>query len=133
MLAIYNSQEVSGVAVACNAWGAEYETISDEEGYFSFNIAISEPLPSSTRWEAVSLRTPGWQMPQQAFEVPVLAPGNDDHWGVISDIDDTIIETGATDLLKNWRRVLVDRPQDRIPVPGASSLYGMIAQDHASP
>jgi phosphatidate phosphatase APP1 len=44
-----------------------------------------------------------------------------------------VIETGATDFLKNWRRVLVERPQDRLAVPGASTLYKMIARDHVAP
>jgi len=65
--------------------------------------------------------------------VPIIAPGTDNHWGIISDIDDTVVETGATDFLKNWRRVLVDRPADRLAVPGASTLYKMIARDHAAP
>jgi phosphatidate phosphatase APP1 len=65
--------------------------------------------------------------------VPVIAPGANNNWGIISDIDDTVIETGATDFLKNWRRVLVERPEDRLAVPGASSLYKMIARDHIAP
>jgi phosphatidate phosphatase APP1 len=133
MWAIYNSLEVPGVTVTCNAFGAEHSAASDEEGYFSFAVPISAPLPPSTRWESVTLTTPGWQMQEPSVEVPILAPGTDDHWGIISDIDDTIIETGATDFLKNWRRVLIERPEDRLAVPGASSLYGMIAEDHASP
>jgi len=63
----------------------------------------------------------------------VIAPGTDNHWGIISDIDDTVVETGATDFVKNWRRVLVDRPKDRLAVPGASTLYRMIARDHVAP
>lgn len=133
MWAIYNSHEVPGVPVVCDVHGTEHSTVSDEEGYFSFTVPISVPLPPSTRWEPVMLTTPGWQMQERSVEVPILAPGTDDHWGIISDIDDTIIETGATDFLKNWRRVLVERPEDRLAVPGASSLYGMIAVDHASP
>jgi phosphatidate phosphatase APP1 len=81
----------------------------------------------------VVLTTPGRQAQQESLSVPIMAPGTDNHWAIISDIDDTVVETGATDFLKNWRRVLVDRPQDRLAVPGASSLYKMIARDHAAP
>lgn len=131
--AIYNSHEVAGVPVRCEAFGAVHDAASDEEGYFSFAIPAAGPLPSSTRWESVELTTPGWQMQAPAVEVPILAPGTDSHWGIISDIDDTIIETGATDFLRNWRRVLVESPRDRLAVPGAASLYGTIAGDHAAP
>jgi phosphatidate phosphatase APP1 len=133
MWAIYNSHEVAGVPVVCRAAAAEHSTLSDEEGYFEFHLPTDAPLPTSTRWETVTLMTPGWQMQESALEVPILAPGTDEHWAIISDIDDTIIETGATNFLKNWRRVLAERPEDRLAVPGASSLYGIIAGDHAAP
>jgi phosphatidate phosphatase APP1 len=133
MWAIYNSHEVTGVPVTCEIAGQKHTTTSDEEGYFSFDIPIATPLPCVVRWESVEVSTPGWKMQERSVEVPVLAPGTDDRWGIISDIDDTIIETGATDFLKNWRRVLVESPADRLAVPGASSLYGTIAGNHASP
>ena len=44
-----------------------------------------------------------------------------------------MIETGATDFVKNWRRVLVEQPEDRLAVPGAATLYKTIAEDHVAP
>ncbi|TZG25725.1 App1 family protein [Sphingomonas montanisoli] len=133
MLAIYNSRELAGVTVRLEHDGRSDDVVSDEEGYFNFAIPIEEALPFTARWDAVTLTTPHHEMQTPSVEVPVLAPGTDDHWGVISDIDDTVIETGATNFLKNWRRVLVERPQDRLVVPGAASLYAMIARDHRAP
>jgi phosphatidate phosphatase APP1 len=133
MLAIYNSHEVPGVAVRLDHEGGSAETRSDEEGYFSFAIPVPRPLPPVTLWESVQLSTPEREMQAPSAPVPVLAPGTDDHWGVISDIDDTVIETGATSLIKNWRRVIAERPSDRLVVPGAASLYGLIAGDQKAP
>ena len=106
---------------------------TDEEGYFSFALPIDNPLPLATTWETVTLLVPEHETQQASIAVPVMAPGVDNHWGVISDIDDTVVETGATNFIKNWRRVLVDRPQDRLAVPGAAKLYKMIARDHMAP
>lgn len=53
--------------------------------------------------------------------------------GRISDIDDTVLETGATNFVKNWRRVLIHNAKDRIPVAGAPELYARIAHDHEAP
>ena len=133
MMEIYNSHEIAGVRVALQAYGHQVETLSDGEGYFTFELPIDIPLPASTDWEQVMLSTPATEAQQAQIPVPILAPGTDNHWGIISDIDDTVVETGATDFVKNWRRVLVDRPQDRLAVPGASTLYKMIARDHVSP
>lgn len=133
MLEIYNSEELPGLTVECEAFGTIVRKETDEEGYFDFEIACDRPLPATTQWEHVVLRTPDHQAQQPSFMVPVIAPGTDNHWGIISDIDDTVVETGATDFVKNWRRVLVDRPRDRLAVPGASTLYKMIARDHVAP
>ena len=133
MMAIYNSEEVPGVCVRCHACGGTAETRSDEEGYFSFALPIDKPLPDATSWESATLWTPEQEAQSASIRVPIMAPAADDHWGVISDIDDTIIETGATNFVKNWRRVLVDQPDDRLAVPGAAKLYQMIAHDHQEP
>lgn len=133
MLAIYNSDELPGVTVRLDGYGQTLETVTDEEGYFVFQPRIDRGLPERTGWEQVVLSTPGRQAQQQSIPVPVLAPGTNLNWGIISDIDDTVVETGATDFLKNWRRVLVDRPSDRLAVPGAATLYKTIAVDHRAP
>jgi len=133
MMEIYNSHELPGVTVRFEGYGLSHEVVTDEEGYFDFDLPVEQPLPPTTRWEQVTLSTPGREAQQAEIKVPIMAPGADHHWGIISDIDDTVIETGATDFLKNWRRVLVERPQDRLAVPGASTLYKMIARDHVAP
>lgn len=133
MLAIYNSQELPGVTVRIEGYGQTHQEVSDDEGYFEFEMQIDQPLPPTTRWEQVSLSVLGRETETPSVAVPVMAPGADQNWGVISDIDDTVVETGATDFIKNWRRVLVERPQDRLAVPGAASLYTMIARDHTAP
>ena len=133
MMEIYNSNELPDVAVRCEGYGQTVDAVTDAEGYFDFTLAADRPLPPETQWERVTLSTPGREAQKDRIEVPVMAPGLDNHWGVISDIDDTVVETGATNFVKNWRRVLVDQPQDRLAVPGASTLYKMIARDHVAP
>jgi phosphatidate phosphatase APP1 len=133
MLAIYNSDELSAVAVRIDGYGQNATIVTDEEGYFAFDMAVARSLPSETSWEQVTLSTPGREAQQSSITVPVLAPGANLNWGIISDIDDTVVETGATDFLKNWRRVLIDQPGDRLAVPGAATLYKMIAVDHLAP
>jgi phosphatidate phosphatase APP1 len=110
MMEIYNSNELAGVPVRCEAYGHVYETITDVEGYFDFEVPVNEALPACTRWEQVTILTPSHAAQQASIKVPVLAPGRAGNWGIISDIDDTVVETGATNFVKNWRRVLVEQP-----------------------
>ncbi|MGB7406709.1 MAG: phosphatase domain-containing protein, partial [Pacificimonas sp.] len=134
MLAIYESDEVPGVKVAMDGYGGRHEAVSDAEGYFHFRVPLSgHALPDETTWEEVALSCPDREMHRSRITAPVLAPGRQRKLGVISDIDDTVVETGATNFLKNWRRVLVHQPEDRLAVPGASKLYKMLVVDHQAP
>ena len=133
MMEIYNSNELPGIAVRCEGYGQTCDLMSDEEGYFDATFESDSPLPCKTGWEHVTVSTPGRDAQKPSIKVPILAPGTDNRWGVISDIDDTVVETGATNFLRNWRRVLVERPADRLAVPGAARLYKMIAKDNAAP
>lgn len=133
MMAIYNSDELPAIPVRCEAYGHTVETRTDDEGHFSIVIPIDTPLPGAARWETATLSTPDREAQQASIAVPVMAPAADNHWGIISDIDDSVVETGATNFIRNWRRVLIDRPEDRLVVPGASTLYKMFAWDHLAP
>ena len=133
MMDIYNSRELPAVPVRLTGYGQVLDAITDEEGYFAFEAPIDQALPEATRWESVTLSTPDHEAQQPSVVVPVLAPGTNHNWGIISDIDDTVVETGATNFVKNWRRVLVETPSERLAVPGAATLYRTIAQDHANP
>ena len=133
MLSLYNSREVADIPVRCEGYGISADAVSDAEGYFSFELPVGDALPAETLWEQVTLSAPQHCVPTRAVSVPVLAPGTDSKWGVISDIDDTILETGATDFLKNWRRVLIDQADERVAVAGAADLYGEMAHDFEKP
>lgn len=116
----------------------EYETVSDDDGYFRFEIELEGdwPYPAQTAWEIVRL---GWTTREgrQSVTGHVLVPGADATIGVISDIDDTIIETGITggwhNVVRNWKRIFAQMPQDRILVEGADAFYGAIGGGLAVP
>ena len=61
MMEIYNSHELPGVAVRCEAYGQVVEAVTDEEGYFAFVLPVDRPLPPATAWagDAVDARPRG--------------------------------------------------------------------------
>ena len=135
MLAQFASREAEGVSVELRyqtADGATHVTraTSNAEGFAKFHVEdLDHALPEQTAWEVVSLH---WVADDRecSTEAFVLAPASDAGLGVISDIDDTIIETGITgnlkSVLRNWKRVLATLPEDRLQVPGADSFYGAL-------
>jgi phosphatidate phosphatase APP1 len=53
----------------------------------------------------------------------MMIPPADAEYGIISDIDDTIIRTGATDLLAMGRTVLLGNARTRLPFAGVTEFY----------
>ncbi len=106
----------------------EHNGVTNAEGYVHFDVPLQPAwdLPEHPAWELVRLH---WQNAQgpQSVEAPVLAPGHASDLAVISDIDDTIIETGITGglggVLRNWKRIFAELPHERVPVPGAETFY----------
>ncbi|GAB5348661.1 phosphatase domain-containing protein [Alteriqipengyuania sp. 357] len=136
MMSQFFASEVADVRVTLCLTRADgedfdYETTSDDDGYFRFDIPLEGewPYPAHTAWEIVRL---GWDNAEghQSVTGHVLVPGADAQIGVISDIDDTIIETGITggihNVVRNWKRIFAQMPQDRILVKGADAFYGTI-------
>lgn len=135
MLGQFLSREVADLPVQLEVAGAErsqwFDGRTDQEGYLHFDVplAAARALPAQTAWEVVVLH---WQDRGHAYcaDAFVLAPGREARLAVISDIDDTIIETGITggiaSLARNWRRVLAELPEERLLVPGADLFYNAL-------
>lgn len=136
MLSQFVSHEVPDLAVELeiarpSAPSQRHQGLTDKEGFVHFDIRLDPAwdLPEVPKWETVVLH---WTNGDGAHCIDghVLVPGRATALGVISDIDDTIIETGITGdfgaVLRNWRRVLVEMPEERILVPGADVFFNAL-------
>jgi phosphatidate phosphatase APP1 len=101
-----------------------YTQVSDKHGYLCFDLTFPSrwDLPEDPAWQVALLRWNNQEGPQ-TVKAYVLAPGRTGKLAVISDIDDTILETGAGRLIRNWRRVVAQMPSERVVVPGAVEFY----------
>jgi len=138
MLGQYASHEIEGLAVELeydrgDGAPVRTEAVSDAEGFVRFELAIdpAHGAPPHTRWERAALR---WRCPDTGEEgevaAHILTPGAQTRMGIISDVDDTILETGITGniraIARNWRRIFAEMPSERVPVPGAASFFTAI-------
>ena len=136
MVAQFASREVPGLDVRLEIKSpdgtvSEHHATTDSEGYVRFEVDLEGgwPYPADPAWEVVCFH---WLNREglQCVEGFVLAPGSKTMLGVVSDIDDTIVETGITggprQIARNWRRVLAELPEERIVVPGADVFYGAL-------
>ena len=136
MISQFASHEMSDVEVRLEIerQGGERSQIvrqTDKEGFVRFDVELDDEwaLPDHTSWDVIGLH---WrnERGEHSVDAHVLAPGSRSSLGVISDIDDTIIETGITGNLRsvarNWRRVLAQLPDERVAVPGADVFYSSL-------
>ncbi|MDX1546705.1 MAG: phosphatase domain-containing protein [Rhodothermales bacterium] len=127
----FESDEVPGVRVRARYAGAEAEGVTDREGYFELYLHPTEPLPADRAWHSVALDLlddvqPG-RGPVRA-EGPVLVPPPGAAFGIISDVDDTILRTNATSLLKMARLTFLGNAHTRLPFEGVAAFYRALRQ-----
>jgi len=116
MMALFNTKELSDVRITCGS----VETLSDEEGYFE--LALPRPNDS-----------PGWRAFDVCFgetedhtELRALIPSPAAEYGIISDIDDTLIKTDAWSLRRNLWNSLTGNAQTRYVFPDAIALISKL-------
>jgi len=102
------------------------ETVTDREGYFEVEIQPPSPLESNNLWETLDLELLD-PVSKRHGEVRdrghVIVVREQARFGVISDIDDTIVETAATALLKMIRIAYLGNARTRKPFDGVPEFY----------
>ena len=131
MVRRFNSREVAGAdLVAELPDGSQHLVTTDDEGYFTLIIEPEAlPAPVAHLWYPVPVRVT--RLPR-AFRPPlavvqgaakVLVPPPTAEFGVISDIDDTVFETSATNVLKMLGRTLLSNAHSKLPFVGVAEFY----------
>jgi phosphatidate phosphatase APP1 len=121
----FESNEVPRARVRASFGSLRAETVADEEGFFEVRLEPSEPLTGPTRWHPVELELLHPRSPDGArvrSTGQVLVPTGAD-FGVISDIDDTVVRSSATNVLKMAWIVLLNNAHTRLPFEGVDAFY----------
>lgn len=126
----YETDELPGVTVGWSFGRRGGEVVTDDEGFFEFTFEPGDDYDPDAAWQAVKLRidnAPGIDVNPVEAEALVRTPPPDAGLGIISDIDDTIVVTGAYDFLKHWRTVVANSAESRLAFPGIGALYRALA------
>lgn len=127
------SDQVAGARVRARFQGAQVDAITDRGGYFTIDIALPQPLQQSG-WHKVELTLTETSVQAVA---EVLIPPASARFGVISDIDDTVLWTNVTNKLNMALMLARTNPFTRKPFKGVAALYralhGGVAGDEGNP
>jgi phosphatidate phosphatase APP1 len=113
------SDEVPGARVRARLDSVEREAVTDREGYFSINL----PCSSSSRatWNEVELELV--RDPSVRAVAEVLVPRREAQFGIISDIDDTVIQSNVLSKTRMLLTVALSNAHMRKPFRGAAAFY----------
>jgi phosphatidate phosphatase APP1 len=121
----FESDEVPNAQLCIRHLDEEHLVTTDEEGYFKINLAPALPINPEKMWHGIDIELLEAPIPFEAIrcQAEVLIPPADAEYGVISDIDDTIVRTSATDVLAMSRTVFLNNSRTRLPFAGVSEFY----------
>ena len=116
----------AGVRVRAEFQDQSLTTTTDEEGRFAFHWQPAQPLDPHKLWHEVRLTV--LDELAKNHEPPkatgaVLTPPEGCQFGVISDIDDTILYSNSTDLVQTIKIACMHNAHTRTPLPGVAELY----------
>lgn len=122
----FTSNEIPDARVRASIGERTWEATTDREGYFSFEMEPPETITIRRPWKSIKLdllapNIPG-HPPVRAIG-HVLVPQSDATFGIISDIDDTVVKTSATSLIRMARIVLLANAHTRVPFEGVAAFY----------
>ena len=126
----WESDEVTGVPVTLRFGDEERTVVSDEEGYYHAKFPAVEADEKQLVWSAVSARAPGKDEEIHGTH-EIMVPPRDASFGIISDLDDTVIHTGITSILLAAKLTFLENAKTRKPLDGVAELYDALQRGHA--
>jgi phosphatidate phosphatase APP1 len=112
---------IPNAVVTIRFYGAEENFNTDKDGYFRVHLSPALPPPLDRSWHPMDLFLP--QPHAVQAQAQIFIPPASCRYVVISDIDDTIMETGVANKLRMLWRLFVEDAQSRVAFPGVGALY----------
>ncbi|NUR09157.1 MAG: DUF2183 domain-containing protein [Nocardioidaceae bacterium] len=123
------TDELPGVPLRVTVAGRTTRVVTDPEGYFRL---VLDPGPDAltSPWTPGTVELDGdyrGVVGTHATAIEVRVPAPDARFGVVSDIDDTLLETGVQRAGRMVRQTLTGSELTRTPFPGVAELYRDLA------
>lgn len=122
----FESDEVPGVSVEIDFAGKRHVVVTDDEGYFHLETGNTLDVRNDNPWKQIVMRIvnhPAVTAEQSTVISQMLTPVKSAAYGIISDIDDTVLHTGITGLLTAAKLTFLHNARTRKPLAGVGSLY----------
>lgn len=129
------SDEVPAARVRATVGDVSDAVLTDDEGFFALTLPVRTRAEVDEVWREVELELLEPVAAEGAVTARGLAiiPPSDARFGIISDIDDTVVETDVANLLRMLRLVFLTNAHTRLPFAGVAAFYRALHQGGAGP
>lgn len=106
--------------------GITKSATTDDKGYYEFRIELPDPMTDHNPWQIIEVKLVNKVIKNQKppmVHCYVFVPPENVEFGVISDIDDTIVPTGATRMWEMLKTTFLGNAHTRTPFPGVAAFY----------
>jgi phosphatidate phosphatase APP1 len=130
----WESDEVPYASVRLRFRDQQQDLSADEEGYYHARFPLpADPAPDRLTWLEAHASTgrEGHENEIHATHRIMLVPPGA-AFGIISDLDDTVVHTGITSLLLAAKLTFLENAKTRKPLDGVAKLYEALQRGHAA-
>ncbi|HYC34079.1 MAG TPA: phosphatase domain-containing protein, partial [Gemmatimonadales bacterium] len=113
-------------SVGARIGGHEVTLRADDEGFINAWVDLPAPLPQGG-WHPVTLELRGSERAAEPATALLLTRSPSSRFGIISDMDDTVLQSKVTDFLRAAGTVLLENARTRLPFPGVAAFYRALA------
>jgi len=119
-----DTDELAHVGLRLHALGNTAETVSNAEGYYETRLKVRR-VDRCRSWHPVRAEV---LPPVEAEEATgkVLVPPVKAEFGVISDLDDTVLRTDVQSLFRMLRATVFENARTRLPFRGVAAFYAAL-------
>lgn len=120
------SDEVPGARLRARFEGVDgtaQEILTDDNGYFQAELTLPRPVAAGWHQVTLELLDPAPAAGHASAMADVLVPPESAQFGIISDIDDTVLWSNVTNKIRMLKMLAVSNAHTRKPFKGVAAFY----------
>ena len=132
MASRYESNEIPYTRIKITFLGQEKIVKTDSEGFFSVNFSVTKALPNQVWHQAQFELVDQLTDDQEAIKAvgEIMIPSKTAQFGVISDVDDTILISRSNDLSRKAKLTFLHNAKTRMPFEGVAAFYQALQEGY---
>lgn len=128
----YETDEIPGIKVQANFGGKQLEIRTDREGFFLFEFEFEDLIDYEKCGKEVKLKLLETKTEEDDLKASarIFVPDKEAQYGIISDVDDTVLISHMTDFFAKLKLMLLKDAKERSPFPGISALLNALSKGY---